>query len=102
MPHNPFEAIETKLDIMRREQRELADQLADLKAQIKLDATRISFTLEEAAQATGLSYHTLYNMACDGRMETLQPGGEKGKRLVERDELLRALRENRTKLKVAR
>ena len=106
MAHNPFEEILAKLDLVLNQNRAMKEEIAMLKAEIKLPAERLTFTLEEAAAATGLSYSTLYNWSQIGTLETSQPGGPKGKRLVERDELLRVIRSlNSTpqiKMKVAR
>jgi hypothetical protein len=101
---NPFEEVIHRMQIMQNQIVKLTEEVSRMKDELKVDPKRISFTLEEAATSTGLSYHTLYNMSIDGRLETSQPGGEKGKKLVEREELLRVLRETRTtpKLKIAR
>ncbi len=54
---------------------------------------RVSFTLQEAAKATGLSYHTIYNKAMSGQLVVSQPGGGKGKMLVLKEDLLTFLRQ---------
>jgi excisionase family DNA binding protein len=100
---NPYEEMITRLQVMSNQLARLTEEVTQMKEEQRLPANRITFTLEEAAEALGVSYHTIDNMVKDGRLECCQPGGKKGKRLVERHELIRAIRSSReVKLKVAR
>lgn len=78
---------------IRNDQRKHSEELARLRLEMKLDPARISFTLQEAAAATGVSYTTLYNWGRTGKMKVSQPNGRKGATIVERDEMLRIIRE---------
>lgn len=83
---------------IRNDQRRTKEELERLRLEMKLDPARISFTLQEAAQATGISYHTLYEWGKKGRMQVSQPGGKKGVLVVKRTELLRIIDEAQLKL----
>jgi hypothetical protein len=86
---------------IRNDQLRTKEEIARLRMEMKLDPTRISFTLKEASAATGFSYSTLYQWGQSGKMKVSQPGGAKGATVVERDELLRMIREGYLTLSVA-
>lgn len=79
--------------LIRKELEPLMHSIRDLKQDI-LNLhfqDRLSFTLNEAAQLTGFSYHTLYHWGRTGRLRVSQPAGEKGATIVSRETLIQLI-----------
>lgn len=100
MPENnaSFNEFYQLLCQIRNDQKRTSEELARLRMEMKLDPARISYTLQEAAEATGLSYSTLYQWGRSGKMKVSQPNGKKGSTVVEREEMIRIIREGYLKL----
>lgn len=67
-----FEEFDRKINLVLDQQRQIMAELAQIKAEKKFGAGRLTYTLKEAEEITGLKYNTLHARCKSGQLPCIQ------------------------------